>query len=88
SEKAVGQILNVAVVDNSHNLPSEPVNMLPVSIAKSHKAYTDTSLATHKTTYNHTTDGEKIVYHLRIENNGKGLEYNKSLKELFSNVKV
>ncbi|MCV5927892.1 hypothetical protein OFO11_38950, partial [Escherichia coli] len=61
SEKAVGQILNVAVVDNSHNLPSEPVNMLPVSIAKSHKAYTDTSLATHKTTYNHTTDGEKIV---------------------------
>ncbi|WP_373408814.1 hypothetical protein [Vibrio jasicida] len=88
SEKAIGQILNVAVVDKSHNLPSEPVNMLPVNIVKSHKAYTDTSLATHKTTYNHTTDGEKIVYHLRIENNGKGLEYNKSLKQLFSNVKV
>ncbi|MDW1818957.1 hypothetical protein R7Z10_01005 [Vibrio sp. Vb1018] len=88
SEKAVGPILNVAVVDNSHNLPSEPVNMLPVKIIKSHKAYTDTSLSTLKTTYNHTTDGEKIAYHLRIENNGKGLEYNKSLKELFSNVKV
>lgn len=88
SEQAVGQILNVAVVDNSHNLPSEPVSMLPASISKTHKAYTDTTLATHKTTYNHTTDSEKIVYHLRIENNGKGLEYNKSLKELFSNVKV
>ncbi len=62
--------------------------MLPASISKTHKAYTDTTLATHKTTYNHTTDSEKIVYHLRIENNGKGLEYNKSLKELFSNVKV
>lgn len=88
SEQAVGQILNVAVVDSSHNLPSEPVNMLPSNIAKSHKAYTDTSLATAKTTYNHTTNGEKIVYHLRIENTGKGLEYNKSLQELFSKVKV
>lgn len=88
SEQAVGQILNVAVVDNSHNLPAEPVNMLPAKISKTHKAYTDTTLATHKTTYNHTTDGEKIVYHLRIENTGKGLEYNKSLQELFSKVKV
>ncbi len=88
SEKAVGQILNVAVVDNNHNLPSESVKMLPAKIDKSHKAFTDTSLAVHKTTYNHTTEGEKIVYHLRIENNGKGLEYNKSLKELFSKVKV
>lgn len=88
SEQAVGQILNVAVVDNSHNLPSEPINMLSANISKTHKTYTDTSLATHKTTYNHTSDSEKIVYHLRIENNGKGLEFNKSLKELFSNVKV
>ncbi|MGR5210576.1 hypothetical protein ACPV4A_08495 [Vibrio rotiferianus] len=88
SEKAVGQILNVAVVDNSHTLPSEPVNMLPANISKTHKAYTDATLATHKTTYNHRVDGEAIVYHLRIENKGKGLEYNKSLQELFSKVKV
>lgn len=88
SEQAVGQILNVAVVDNSHNLPSEPVNMLPANISKTHKAYTDTTFATHKTTYNHTTSSEKIVYHLRIENKGKGLEYNKSLEEFFSKVKV
>lgn len=88
SEQAVGQILNVAVVDNSHNLPSEPVNMLPAKISKTHKAYTDATLSTHKTTYNHRVDDETIVYHLRIENNGKGLEYNKSLQELFSKVKV
>ncbi|MEX3071169.1 hypothetical protein AB3Y13_05070 [Vibrio alginolyticus] len=88
SENAVGQILNVAVVNNSHNLTSETVKMAPASIIKTHKAYTDTSLSTLKTTYNHTTDGEKIVYHLRVENNGKGLEYNKSLQELYSDVKV
>ncbi|BBM66418.1 hypothetical protein VA249_30640 [Vibrio alfacsensis] len=88
SEKAVGQILNIAVVDNKQNLVSEPVNMLPAKITKLHKAFTDNSLSTHKTTYNHTSDGKKVVYHLRIENNGKGLEYNKSLQELFSKVKV
>ncbi|MGR5130968.1 hypothetical protein [Vibrio alfacsensis] len=88
SEKAVGQILNMAVVDNRQNLVSEPVNMLPAQITKLHKAYTDSTLSTLKATYNHTADGKKVVYHLRIENNGKGLEYNKSLQEFFSKVKV
>ncbi|WP_154218056.1 hypothetical protein, partial [Vibrio parahaemolyticus] len=88
SEKAVGQILNVAVIDNSHNLVAEPANMLPSEVSKSHKAYTDSSLSSEKLTYNHTSSGENIVYRLRLQNNGKGLEYNKSLQELFSSIKV
>jgi len=90
SEKAVGKILNVAYVGENHRIESKPVNMLPASIAKTHKAYSDTAFtpSKEKTTYNHTLDGEKIVYHLRLENTGKGLEYNKSLQEFFSKVKV
>ncbi|MCG0012468.1 DUF11 domain-containing protein [Vibrio parahaemolyticus] len=88
SEKAVGQILNVAVIDNSHNLVAEPANMLRSEVSKSHKAYTDSSLSSEKLTYNHTSSGENIVYRLRLQNNGKGLEYNKSLQELFSSIKV
>ncbi len=88
SEKAVGSIQNTARVEGKHNLPSERISMLPAEIKKLHKAYTDNAFGTHKTTFNHTAEGEKIVYRLRITNNGKGTEYGASLKETFSNVKT
>lgn len=85
--KAVGSIQNIAKVDNKHNLPSERVDMLAANVNKQHHAYTDASYATKKTTYNHTLDGQKVVYHLRLENSGKGTEYNASLVEEFSKLK-
>ena len=87
SEKAVGSIQNTAKVNNKHNLPSERVDMLASDVQKLHKAYTDASYATHKTTYNHTPDGQKVVYHLRLDNKGKGTEYDASLTETFSKLK-
>lgn len=86
SEKAVGPIENVAKVNDKHTLTSERVDMLAAELTKSHVAYTDSSFATKKTTYNHTADGEKVVYRLRLENNGKGTEYGASLKEQFSKI--
>ena len=76
SEKAVGKILNVAYVGENHRIESKPANMLHANISKTHQAYSDTAFAPgkEKATYNHTFDGEKIVYHLRLENTGKGLE--------------
>ncbi len=88
SEKAVGSFSNTAVVNGSHTLDSGNSRMLTASITKTHKAYTDVTLTTEKTTYNHTTDGQKVVYHLRLENTGKGTEYNKSLSEIFSTLNV
>ncbi|MGD8231957.1 DUF11 domain-containing protein [Vibrio sp. TRT 1302] len=87
SDKAVGSIQNIAKVDGKHNLPSERVDMLPANVEKLHKSYTDSSYATQKGTYNHTVDGQKVVYRLRLENKGKGTEYNANLSEEFSKLK-
>ncbi|TMX35908.1 DUF11 domain-containing protein [Vibrio sp. Hep-1b-8] len=87
SDKAVGSIQNIAKVDGKHNLPSERVDMLPANVEKLHKSYTDASYATQKGTYNHTVDGQKVVYRLRLENKGKGTEYNANLSEEFSKLK-
>lgn len=89
SEKAVGPIKNIAKVDNKHTLESERVDMLPSNISKKHKAYTDGSFATIKSTYNFdpSVNGQDVVYHLRLENKGKGTEYAVSLKEEFSKIK-
>ncbi|MCW8334037.1 DUF11 domain-containing protein [Vibrio paucivorans] len=89
SEKAVGSIQNIARVDDSHNLPSERSDMLAADLKKTHKAYTDTSFNTQKTNYNFDSrdKGQEVVYHLRIENKGKGTEFLASLKEEFSKVK-
>ncbi len=87
SEKAVGSIKNVAKVDNKHNLPSERVDMLPSKLKKVHKAYTDANYTTNKKTFNHMPDAQKVVYHLRVENQGKGTEYDSSLLEQFTKLK-
>ncbi len=89
SEKAVGSIQNIAQVDGTHSLRSERMDMLAANLKKTHKAYTDTTLATQKTTYNFdpSLQGQNVVYHLRLVNTGKGTEYASSLKEMFSNIK-
>ena len=87
SEKAVGSIKNVAKVDNNHNLSSERVDMLPSKLAKQHAAFEDDSYSVKKVSFNHNPDQQKVVYHLRIENKGKGTEYNASLLEKFTKLK-
>ncbi|RTZ17222.1 DUF11 domain-containing protein [Vibrio aquaticus] len=89
SEKAVGPIRNSARVDGKHTLDSERSDMLAVDLKKTHKAFTDNTFATQKTTYNFdpSTEGQRVVYHLRLENKGKGTEYAASLKEEFSKIK-
>ncbi len=87
-ENAVGDFRNTATIGGRYQTSSDRSSMLPVSISKTHKAYTDTSFSTVKTTYNHKTVDQKVVYHLRIANNGDGLEYGKALSEKFSQAKV
>ncbi|MFM2586995.1 DUF11 domain-containing protein [Vibrio sp. TBV020] len=89
SEKAVGPIRNTARVDGKHNLDSERADMLAAELKKTHVAYTDSSLATKKVSYNFdpSTKGAEVVYKLRLENKGKGTEYLASLKEEFSKIK-
>lgn len=87
-ENAVGDFINTARIDGSHKASSARSIMLPAQISKTHKAYTDTSFSTVKTNYNHQTDNQKVVYHLRIENKGEGLEYGKSLVERFSQIEA
>lgn len=87
SEKAVGSIQNSAKVENKHNLTSERSDMLPPELKKLHKAYTDSSFSTVKSTFNHLPDSQKVVYKLRVENQGKGTEYNSSLLEQFTKLK-
>ncbi len=87
-DNAVGEFKNIVTINGRYQASSDRSTMLPVDIAKTHKAYTDTSKSTLKTTYNHQTDDQKVVYHLRIENNGDGLEYGKALVEKFSELQV
>ncbi len=87
-DNAVGEFKNIVTINGRYQASSDRSTMLPVDIAKTHKAYTDTSKSTLKTTYNHKTDDQKVVYHLRIENNGDGLEYGKALVEKFSELQV
>ncbi len=87
-ENAVGNFKNSALIGGRYQTSSDLASMLPTSISKTHKAYTSTSLSTVKTTYNHQTSAQKVVYHLRIENNGDGLEYGKALQEKFSEIKA
>ncbi len=86
SEKAVGSIQNVAYIEQHHKVPSERADMLPAKLKKIHKAYTDTSFTTIKKTYNHSDSGQKVVYHLRLENSGKGTEYGASLTDTISSI--
>ncbi len=87
-ENAVGEFKNLVLVSGRYQASSDRSIMLPVALNKTHKAYTDTSKTTVKTTYNHQVAGQKVVYHLRIENSGNGLEYGKALIEKFSELQV
>ncbi|OCH14845.1 hemagglutinin [Aliivibrio sp. 1S165] len=87
-KEAVGSFFNKADIDNEYKVTSDRSVMLPVNLTTTHLGYTDTSLSTRKTTYNHTVDGEQAVYHLRLENTGNGLEYGNALVEKFSDLQV
>lgn len=87
-KEAVGSFYNTATIAAALNVVSDRSVMLPVNLIKTHLGYTDSSLSTRKTTYNHTVNGEQAVYHLRLENTGNGLEYGKSLIEKFSDLQV
>ncbi|AGH80910.1 conserved repeat domain protein [Psychromonas sp. CNPT3] len=87
-ENVVGDFINSVTIDSRYKSSSARSHMLLANIKKMHKAYTDDSLSIEKTIYDHTIDGEKVVYHLRLENKGQGLEYGKALTEAFSKLKV
>lgn len=87
-ESAVGEFKNEALIAGRYNVVSDRSVMLPSVIKKIHKAYSDSALTSVKTTYNHQVDDQKVYYHLRLENNGDGTEYGKSLVEKFSELKV
>ncbi|MDD9157809.1 DUF11 domain-containing protein [Aliivibrio sp. S4TY2] len=87
-ESAVGEFKNEALIAGRYNVSSDRSVMLPSVIKKTHKAYSDSAFSTVKTTYNHQVDDQKVYYHLRLENNGDGTEYGKSLVEKFSDLKV
>lgn len=87
-DNAVGEFKNEAVIAGRYNVVSNRSVMLPSVIKKIHKAYSDSTLSAVKTTYNHQVDDQKVYYHLRLENNGDGTEYGKSLVEKFSELKV
>ena len=87
-ENAVGEFKNSVLVNGRYQASSDRSSMLPASLTKNHKAYTDDSMFVVKTTYNHQVEGQKVVYHLRIDNNGNGLEYGKALVEKFSELQV
>ncbi len=87
SEKAVGSIQNIALVNGTHKLISERASMLSSSIKKLHKAYHDDSFSEQKTSYTIDNDQRQVVYRLRLENQGKGTEYGAALKETFSSIK-
>ncbi|MGD8110076.1 DUF11 domain-containing protein [Vibrio sp. TRT 17S01] len=88
SDKAVGEFRNSAVVDGRHTLNSERSSMLPAELKKKHAAYTDATFGTLKKNYNHLPEEQKVVYHLRIDNQGKGTEYNANLLEEFTKLKA
>lgn len=87
-KEAVGSFYNSAKIDNKYKITSDRSVMLPVNLIETHLGYTDSTLSTRKTTYDHTVDGETVTYHLRLENTGNGLEYGKALVEIFSTLKV
>lgn len=87
-ENAVGEFKNTVLVNGRYQASSDRSTMLPPNLVKAHRAFTDTSLATVKKTYNHQTDDQQVAYHLRIDNNGNGLEYGKALIEKFSELQV
>ncbi len=87
-ENAVGEFKNSVLVDGRYQASSDRSSMLPANLAKTHRAYTDDSKSVVKTSYSHKVEDQKVVYHLRIDNNGNGLEYGKALVEKFSELQV